>query len=112
MGRALSLDNGYRAGPLFAWFLAGKCGERIHNGDGMSPKVLWDVVRAGAARAGIDKLAPHDLRRIGARLCRLVGRRTGSNPIPARPRLDPDDGARYLGMQAEAPGCCERPIGH
>src|SRR4051812_28269377 len=29
-------------------------------GDGMSPKVLWDVVRTGAARAGIDKLAPHD----------------------------------------------------
>jgi site-specific recombinase XerD len=26
-------------------------------GDGMSPKVLWDVVRAAAARAGIDKLA-------------------------------------------------------
>ena len=29
-------------------------------GEGMSPKVLWDVVRAAAARAGIDKLAPHD----------------------------------------------------
>jgi integrase len=28
-------------------------------GDGMSPKVLWDVVRAAAARAAIDKLAPH-----------------------------------------------------
>ncbi len=27
-------------------------------GDGMSPKVLWDVVRAAAARADIDKLAP------------------------------------------------------
>ena len=26
----------------------------------MSPKVLWDVVRAAAARAGIDKLAPYD----------------------------------------------------
>jgi integrase len=42
-------------------------------GDGMSPKVLWDVVRAAAARAGIDKLAPHDLRRTCARLCRLAG---------------------------------------
>jgi integrase len=27
-------------------------------GDGMSPKVLWDVVRAAAARAGIERLAP------------------------------------------------------
>src|SRR5262245_4105670 len=42
-------------------------------GDGMSPKVLWDVVRAAAARVGIDKLAPHDLRRTCARLCHLAG---------------------------------------
>jgi integrase len=42
-------------------------------GDGMSPKVLWDVVRAAAARAGIDKLAPHDLRRTCAGLCHLAG---------------------------------------
>ena len=42
-------------------------------GTGMSPKVLWDVVRAAAGRAGIDKLAPHDLRRTCARLCHLAG---------------------------------------
>jgi len=42
-------------------------------GDGMSPKVLWDVVRAAAAHAGIEKLAPHDLRRTWARLCHLAG---------------------------------------
>lgn len=42
-------------------------------GDGMSPKALWDVVRAAAARAGIEKLAPHDLRRTCARLCHLAG---------------------------------------
>ena len=42
-------------------------------GDGMSPKVLWDVVHAAAARARIDKLAPHDLRRTCARLCHLAG---------------------------------------
>lgn len=42
-------------------------------GDGMSPKVLWDVVRAAASHAGIEKLAPHDLRRTCARLCHLAG---------------------------------------
>ena len=42
-------------------------------GDGMSPEVLWDVVRAAARRAGIEKLAPHDLRRTCARLCHLAG---------------------------------------
>jgi integrase len=31
------------------------------------------IVRAAAARAGIDKLAPHDLRRTCARLCHLAG---------------------------------------
>ena len=36
-------------------------------------QVLWDIVRAAAARAGIDKLAPHDLRRTCARLCHLAG---------------------------------------
>jgi integrase len=42
-------------------------------GDAMSPNVLWDVVRNAAARAGIDKLAPHELRRTCARLCHLAG---------------------------------------
>jgi integrase len=42
-------------------------------GGGMSPKVLWDVVRVAAARAGIENLAPHDLRRTCARLCHLAG---------------------------------------
>lgn len=42
-------------------------------GNGMSPQVLWDVVRAAAARANIDTLAPHDLRRTCARLCHLAG---------------------------------------
>ena len=39
----------------------------------MTPKVLWDVVRAAAAGADIEKLAPHDLRRTCARLCHLAG---------------------------------------
>jgi integrase len=42
-------------------------------GTGMTPKVLWEVVREGASRAGIEKLAPHDLRRTCARLCHLAG---------------------------------------
>ena len=39
----------------------------------MTPKVLWEVVRGAATRAGIEKLAPHDLRRTCARLCHLAG---------------------------------------
>lgn len=41
-------------------------------GDGMTPRVLWEVVKAAAARADIEKLAPYDLRRTCARLCHLA----------------------------------------
>lgn len=49
-------------------------------GEGMTPKVLWEVVKEAATRAGIEKLAPHDLRRtacpcpgmIWVRLCHLA----------------------------------------
>jgi integrase len=42
-------------------------------GDGMTPKVIWEIVKHAAQAAGIDKLAPHDLRRTCARLCHLAG---------------------------------------
>jgi integrase len=42
-------------------------------GEGMTPKVLWEIVKRAAQAAGIDKLAPHDLRRTCARLCHLAG---------------------------------------
>jgi integrase len=42
-------------------------------GDGMTAKVIWEVVKDAAARAGIERLAPHDLRRTCARLCHLAG---------------------------------------
>lgn len=42
-------------------------------GSGMSEKVVWHVVRQYARKAGIEKLAPHDLRRTCARLCHQSG---------------------------------------
>ena len=42
-------------------------------GEGMTPKVLWEIVKRAAGAAGIEKLAPHDLRRTCARLCHLAG---------------------------------------
>ena len=42
-------------------------------GDGMTAKVLWEIVKEAATRAGIEKLAPHDLRSTCARLCHLAG---------------------------------------
>ena len=39
----------------------------------MTPKALWEIVRDAASRAGIEKLAPHDLRGTCARLRHLLG---------------------------------------
>ena len=42
-------------------------------GDGVTEKLVWHVVKEFAARIGNDGLAPHDLRRTCARLCRAAG---------------------------------------
>jgi integrase len=42
-------------------------------GDRITPKAVWQVVRAAAKRADIEGLARHDLRRTRARLCHLAG---------------------------------------
>jgi len=42
-------------------------------GAGITPKAIWHVVKTAAMRAGIDKPAPHDLRRSCARFCHLSG---------------------------------------
>ena len=42
-------------------------------GDGLTQNVVWYVVKDCAIGAGIDRLAPHDLRRSCARMCHLAG---------------------------------------
>jgi integrase len=42
-------------------------------GDGLTEKVIWHVVKASAAAAGIAKLSPHDCRRTCACLCHAAG---------------------------------------
>jgi integrase len=66
----------------------------------MTPKVIWQVVKSAAARARIERLAPHDLRRTRARLCHLAGGELSSrpDPVPAATRVDPTT-ERYLGCQ-------------
>lgn len=42
-------------------------------GFGLTQNVVWYVVKQCAKRAGIEKLAPHDLRRNCTRLCHSAG---------------------------------------
>ena len=57
---------------------AGKIFRRVHKigkawGEKLTEKAVWHVVRENAAKAEIDNLAPHDLRRTCARLCHAAG---------------------------------------
>jgi integrase len=57
---------------------AGKLFRRVNKnekawGDGLTEKAVWHVVREYARKAGIERLAPHDLRRTCARLCHSAG---------------------------------------
>jgi site-specific recombinase XerD len=42
-------------------------------GEAVTEKLVWHVVKEFAAKLGVSKLAPHDLRRSCARLCRAAG---------------------------------------
>ena len=61
-------------------------------GDGMSAKVLWDVVRGAAARAGIEKLASM-ICAAHVRGCVILPTANGPDSVSSGTRLDSDDGA-------------------
>src|SRR5277367_1458393 len=42
-------------------------------GEAVTEKLVWHVVKEFAAKTGVSKLAPHDLCRSCARLCRAAG---------------------------------------
>ena len=42
-------------------------------GEGMTEKAVWHIVKDSAKLIGLEKLAPHDLRRTCARLCHAAG---------------------------------------
>jgi integrase len=42
-------------------------------GEAVTEKLVWHVVKQFAGKIGVSKLAPHDLRRSCARLCRAAG---------------------------------------
>src|SRR6516225_9206828 len=57
---------------------SGRLFRRVHKmgktwGERLTEKAVWHVVREYATKAGIDKLARHDLRRTCARLCYAAG---------------------------------------
>jgi integrase len=60
---------GITAGPIFRAVRKG--GEMW--GEGLSPGAVLQIVREAAVEIGVEELAPHDLRRTCAKLCRKRG---------------------------------------
>jgi site-specific recombinase XerD len=60
---------GIVSGPIFRQ--VNKAGRVF--GNGVTPKVVWSVVRRAATKCAIPAIAPHDLRRTCARLCHEAG---------------------------------------
>jgi hypothetical protein len=61
--------SGHQAGQIFrAVARTGKVW-----GDGISQNVVWYVVKACCEKAGLEQIAPHDLRRTCAKLCHSNG---------------------------------------
>jgi integrase len=66
---AWTTEAGVTEGYLFRPVNRGDqvCGER------MSEKVVWQMLKTYIAGAGLPDIAPHDLRRTTAKLCRAAG---------------------------------------
>jgi integrase len=66
---AWTSEAGVTEGHLFRPVMRGDrvCGDR------MSEKVVWQILKSYVVAAGIPDIAPHDLRRTTAKLCRAAG---------------------------------------
>ena len=62
-----------RAGRNRGWSRLPACRSRSLVGDRLGEKVVWQMLREYAAEIGVPGLAPHDLRRTCAKLCRVAG---------------------------------------
>ena len=93
----------------------GKVFRRVHKmgkpwGDKLTEKAVWHVVREYAAKAGIDRLAPHDLRRTCARLCHAEGGELEQIQVLLG-HLSIQTTERYLGCKQRIRGAVNDKIG-
>ena len=86
---------------------------RVNNreslGDGLTEKAVWHVVQ-NAHNAGIERLAPHDLRRTCARLCHSAGGELDQIQFLLR-HVSIQTTERYLGCKQRIRGAVNDRIG-
>jgi integrase len=69
-----SVDEWTRAAEIHTGFVFRKVNSLNKVwGERLSSKAIWHIVKKAAKRAGIDRLAPHDLRRSCAKFCHMAG---------------------------------------
>ena len=78
-------------------------------GDGLTEKVIWQVSSSTRLMAG-SNIAPHDLRRTSAKLCRAGGGELEQIQMLLG-HASVQTTERYLGDAAEPDGCAERSYG-
>jgi integrase len=66
---AWTVEAGVTEGHLFRPVNRGD----LVRGERMSEKVVWQMLKTYIAGAGLPDIAPHDLRRTTAKLCRAAG---------------------------------------
>jgi site-specific recombinase XerC len=97
------------------------CREGKAWGDGISEQTVWHVVRMYAAQLGLGRIAPHDLRRLCARLCHGSGGElhqihfllvcdtwAASNPLEVRSMTGSALNARISLRKDISRRCCRR----
>ena len=62
-------------------------------GERLGEKVVWQMLRQYAAEVGVPGIAPHDLRRTCAKLCRAAGGELEQIQMLLGPRVGADDRA-------------------
>jgi integrase len=60
-------------------------------GECLGEKVIWQLIKSYAEEAGVPGIAPHDLRRTCAKLCRAGGGELEQIQLLSGPRVRADD---------------------
>ena len=76
-------------------------------GEWISEKVVWQMLKTYAAGAGLPDIAPHDLRRTTAKLCRAAGGQLEQIQLLLG-HSSVQTTERYLGTKARSGPCAER----
>jgi integrase len=78
-------------------------GDRV-SGGGVSEKIIWQLLRPYAAAVGVAGIAPHDMKRTCAKLCRAAGGELEQIQLLLDGHSSVQTTERYLGTKQDLAG--------